>query len=885
MAAMLAACSQDELVSVAEDAKVDLGNRPVIGNVTLGLGDMQTRMGIQEGSSLKLAWVNGDKIGAAIVDSPAESAVSGKGAAESSDGEDYSTLTWTYDQYIANVKKNKNDNSVTEAEDGVTYAQAGLTAKDFYAKKDYISSNYPYEYQNGSFNTQANLVEGNYVFYAPYNPANLMRKPIKVVLPREQDCSGTEMIKTEYMGKEAYVSSTALKQFYGGAIKDFENAPVVIGYKFLAAPEDGSLIRPVVDMNQLYAFPMITVKNNFSTRLYAADNNGNSEAVGDAGVTMTIDSIQIYDDAVEANNHIFYTAPTKASQIANKLAKDGEWTGKRFTEGAPTADLLDASGMKKDYYKHSDTREVKMAAVNTVLTNKPYRVTCKLGKELEKGGEYHFHAILPAANYEKNLKARVFATINGKPYVIVEATIDKTGSTPTYATSGWKDFVFQDVDNGGQDCELIRGEHYPKAEWQLNGEGKKDFAGNMLTLNLDEKTAAFELDDNATAPTVDNGLKDNTALIEYLQSSLQRGVNVTECPSLRGVAKNEWKTSTAGSITAAPGNLAFKADNEIIINASLVGDLAEQIYASAAPHTEVFTLVTNLPSAKDVKMTKTKDTGVTKYTYTTFGENGVSFTFTMADADVTSFNTDATKLTGGINNIGSSAQSAAVNATLALAGNATDAVVYLEGVSGKETTVTVNNGGAGISAIYVNANTKLIVKDKACDALIIANGGEIEIGNGGSLTNENNEFEGGVVITNNVARTIKGHLGDGVEVSATYNSSWPTDKIAAASQINKVNINLSNENDNLSIEQAQIDIFENLTAGVALTLEGNIKGIKSNSNVVLTNIKKLTGTQLTGSVNIKWKTDDNAGVTITEEEADVIENIEAGVNVTFEVAE
>lgn len=845
MAAMLAACSQDELVSVTEDAKVDLGNRPNIGNVTLGLTGAQTRMDLAEGSSLKLAWANGDKIGAAIVDLPAAS-VMGKTTGEA----------WTYDDYLTGATKSKSGKDYTYEEDG-------LTAKDFYTLQDYISSNYPYEYQNRSFNTQANLVEGNYVFYAPYNPANLMRKPIKVVLPMEQDCSDEVMRPTKYKQKDAQVSSTVLDQFYKGTIKGFENAPVAIGYKFLEAPKDGSVIKPIVDMNQLYAFPMITVKNDFKSRLYGETNDDASTDVSVEGVTMIVDSIQIYHES--ATNNIFYTALTKAEKIKEELGGETPWDSDRFKDGgAPTSDVL--YELKAEYPLHNETKAIKMTGANTALSVKTNRVTCLIDKELKNSEEYHFHAVLPAGDYGKVLKARVFVTIDGKAYVIAKATIAEN----TYVTSGWADFAFKDEVNGDQNCVLIRGEHYPQAEFQQNGEGTKAFAGNMLTLNLGDGTAAFELSDESVAPTEDHGLKTNADLIKYLKENVQRGVEIKECPKLKDVEQANWKTYNESGVVAAAGNLAFSADNTIIIDAALVRDLAQQVYVSG---NEKFTLATNLPVADDVRPIVNGD----EYTYTTLGENPVSFKFTMTGVTMGS---DATALVAGINKIGTTNQGAALTETLALAENGNNAVVYLAGAAGNGTTVTVENGGEGISTIIVAENTKLIVKGGACSALIIANGGEVELTNGGSLTNENNSYAAAVEITNNNGNVLAGTIAEGTVVKAAYNASWPTAAIKANSQINTVTINLSVANENYQIEQAQIDIFKNLTKGVDLTLGGNIKGITSENNVVLTNLKSLTGTQKDGA-NIKWTTTSNEGRTVTYAKDVTIENIDADGNMNF----
>lgn len=95
MTAVLAGCSQDELISVNEKTSIDLGNRPVVGNVSFSTG-VGTRMAIKDGSSLALSWEEGDKIGAAIIDQIVPSTVSGKGT--------HSGLNWSYLEYVKGEK-------------------------------------------------------------------------------------------------------------------------------------------------------------------------------------------------------------------------------------------------------------------------------------------------------------------------------------------------------------------------------------------------------------------------------------------------------------------------------------------------------------------------------------------------------------------------------------------------------------------------------------------------------------------------------------------------------------------------------------------------------------------------------------------------------------
>lgn len=849
MAAMVAGCSQEEFAPVGEKPSVDLGNRPTIGNVTLGM-DAQTRMVIADGSSLALAWENGDQIGASIIDQPIQSAVSGKDFSGEG-GTDFSSLTWTYSEYVAGVKKQIGGS-------GTNYSaqDAGLTAADFYTRVEYVSSNYPYTMNNGSFTTPANLVEGNYMFYAPYNEKQLMRERVNAVLPMVQDCTDAVMKSTKYQGEAAQVSSTALEQFYAGTMEGFEKAPVAVGYKFLAAPADGSLISPKVVMSHLYAYPMITIVNDFDGYFYGATNTSSSKTTATA--TMTIDSIQIYDATVTSN--LFYTAPIKSSKIAVELAKDNEWDGARFTEGALTDELLDTKVQTYAGHVESTIQQPQLEAANSALTYQANHVTCRIEKELKNGEAYHFHAILPAADYEHNLKARVFVTIGEKRYVIVSAT--NSGNANEYkVSSAWADFAFQDVINGNQNCELVRGEHFPKAEIREDGSATKAFAGAMLTLNLANGTA-FELKTIDTPTETNSGFKDNEDFINYLIDNVQRGVELTEESVLNNVARTKWKTYSTG-ITASAGNFAFATDTKCIIDAQLIKDLKQQTIVTESDGIKLTLKKTNLPIADDVKYTVSGN----DYTFTTLDEDAVTYKITMSGVI---FGDNGAELKSGINNIGTDSQGSPVTVELKVKSGETNAVAYLEGASGNATTVTVKDC-TGISAIYVNANTVLNVEG-ACSSLIIANGGIINIKSNGALTNSKNEFSGSTVINNSSLRTINGTVADGVNVVAEFAASWPTTAIPAASKINKVTINTT-EAGVQTIEQAQMDIFANLV-NVNLTLGNNITSITSHNDVTLTNLKSITGN------NINWNTTNNSGINVSHNGTS-ISNITPGTNVYF----
>ena len=277
----------------------------------------------------------------------------------------------------------------------------------------------------------------------------------------------------------------------------------------------------------------------------------------------------------------------------------------------------------------------------------------------------------------------------------------------------------------------------------------------------------------------------------------------------------------------------------------------------------MFTLTaTSLPIAGDVKYTVSGD----EYTFSTLDGN---LTYTINMTGVT-FGTTGDALVAGVNNIGTSSQSAALTVQdMKVAEGVTNAVAYLAGATGNVTTVTLKDA-TGISAIYVNEYTELKVEG-VCDALIIADGGTITLGNNASLTNENNEFGTTTIINNSHARSIAGTLADATQVKAAY-LVWPTTAIPAASKINDITINPAVDA-TITIEQAQIAVFANLS-DVALTLGNNVTGIASQANVILTNLKSLTGN------SIKWTTTNPTGITVTKAGA-TITSVDAETGVTF----
>lgn len=308
-ATMFAACSQEEIVSPTE--KVDLSNRPTVGSPIFSFSP-STRMGVDEtGQFNSIKWEEGvDGIGACIIDQVA----------------DLGADTWG-DKY-----------TITD---------------------DYISTNYQYLRQNGKFTTSALMVEGNYMFYAPYNGAYLTRNAISINMPTVQN------VTKEMPNKpidELYKSKT----------------PAIVGY--LALKAEGQSHSISVDMQHVFAYPQFTLKNS-----YKADNKP-------ADITVT--KVEFTVDG----GKFIVKAPIDNGKLVKKLDKDvaDNWFDTAI-ETAATADILKGS---------------------LTDANKADKITVNFGEgiEIKADESFAFNVVLPAADYVTNkIKATVY-TSNDKKF-------------------------------------------------------------------------------------------------------------------------------------------------------------------------------------------------------------------------------------------------------------------------------------------------------------------------------------------------------------------------------------------------------------------------------------------------------------------------------------
>ena len=137
-----AACTSEEIIENAQDQNLDA--RKALGEVELVFGDeVNSRMTAEGGN---IGFVVGDGVGACLVDVYSKNADAAKAA----------------------------------------------VAINNYLLTDYIQTNYQYKYDGSSWATTARMVEGNYVFYAPYNGEHLARTAIKTGVNNVQNLTLAE---------------------------------------------------------------------------------------------------------------------------------------------------------------------------------------------------------------------------------------------------------------------------------------------------------------------------------------------------------------------------------------------------------------------------------------------------------------------------------------------------------------------------------------------------------------------------------------------------------------------------------------------------------------------------------------------------------------------
>lgn len=132
----------------------------------------------------------------------------------------------------------------------VDVPRQGLDGQHVYPIDNYelinkVQTNYIFKKNGSNWDSEAELVEGNYLYVAPAQEGKLDRNTVEITLPTEQNLS---------LGADGKLDPlSALKEFVE------KKYPFYIGHRFLS--EDGSISLP--KMEEIFAYPEITVTNTY----------------------------------------------------------------------------------------------------------------------------------------------------------------------------------------------------------------------------------------------------------------------------------------------------------------------------------------------------------------------------------------------------------------------------------------------------------------------------------------------------------------------------------------------------------------------------------------------------------------------------------------------
>lgn len=337
---LFAACTAEEFENGNDT--VALKNRTPLGDITLDFGgNADTRLGLGDNSFYAFNWVDGDDLGASLIDT-----------------------------------RNATDISGADA-DHITGYNLTTTPQ----------TNYRYEYNAGKWTSNAAMVEGNYVFYMPY-VENTNREATMAVLPTTQTLE-----KRTIDGKEAYTT-------YNNVLSQAKaNGNIMaVAYKFLTAQGENNDGNKSINITfkQLYATPMFTISN------YAQDKDGKLTDLTIKKIELSLKTNAQFTvkSPLKYTSNASNTAYTEANgtnksivaQLNENLKADdsnvkvGSWVnlnGVNNKEKRATSDLL-------GIYGEEDATSAKI----TINLAEPVTV--------KKAENFSFYAVIPGGDYSTN---------------------------------------------------------------------------------------------------------------------------------------------------------------------------------------------------------------------------------------------------------------------------------------------------------------------------------------------------------------------------------------------------------------------------------------------------------------------------------------------------
>lgn len=371
---LFAACTAEEFENGNDT--VALKNRTPLGDITLDFGgNADTRLGLGDNSFYAFNWVDGDDLGASLIDT-----------------------------------RNGTDISGADA-DHITGYNLTTTPQ----------TNYRYEYNAGKWTSNAAMVEGNYVFYMPY-VENTNREATMAVLPTTQTLE-----KRTIDGKDAYTT-------YNNVLSQAKaNGNIMaVAYKFLTAQGENNDGNKSINITfkQLYATPMFTISN------YAQDKDGKLTDLTIKKIELSLKTNAQFTvkSPLKYTSNASNTAYTEANgtnksivaQLNENLKADdssvkvGSWVnlnGVNNKEKRATSDLLGT-------YGEEDATSAKI----TINLAEPVTV--------KKAENFSFYAVIPGGDYSTN-NLIVTLTTTDNLSVSVEMPAVKINPGKRYAIEGY----------------------------------------------------------------------------------------------------------------------------------------------------------------------------------------------------------------------------------------------------------------------------------------------------------------------------------------------------------------------------------------------------------------------------------------------------------------
>lgn len=351
-------------------------------------------------------------------------------------------------------------------------------AIDNYLLSEYIQTNYQYAYNEstGTWSTPARMVEGNYVFYAPFNEAHLSRGPVDVVTPVSQQLD----VNADGSADTYSVINDVVKS----------GNPFFVTYAFLSAENQPKELK--LSLMPIFAMPEVTIKNEKTT-----------------DVTIKKFVVKTAEDfAVKAPLNVG-TSGSVAS------AASGGVVGNFFNVGEESKDNAFGAWVNSDAkdanYLVGETTDVMgtpTASTNIIVVEIPEGLTIKAG------GEEKFNIVMPAKKY---------AGTTEKPTTVYAYINDEEG------------YSFEITDN----MTFRPNKRYPQEEY-INAGSLSSKAGSLFTAKIAKTAEVEEIGEEfpvvvSTTAELVAAVKNGTKRFKVIPTSDKVAINAAVVDAMRQV--------------------------------------------------------------------------------------------------------------------------------------------------------------------------------------------------------------------------------------------------------------------------------------------------------------------------------------------------------------